>query len=160
MDGTNVIKIRATRNARIKGTTFRLISIMGAPFVELATNRFRPKGGEARPTARLHTMIMPRWTGSIPNCWAIGISSGERIRMAGAPSINIPKIRSTILSKIRKEMRLEIIPERKEAKTCGALSMVRIRLKAVARASNAQRGAQAWTDSSIRVHSCFREMVR
>ena len=32
--------------------------------------------------------------------------------MAGAPSINIPKIRSTILSKIRKEMRLEIIPEK------------------------------------------------
>lgn len=93
----------------IKNTSIEIhIGINGFSIFEIgcfetldATNKVIPTGGVLIPIARLTTQIIPKWIGSIPNCWATGSKIGVLKMMAGVESIIIPRNRNSILAIIR-----------------------------------------------------------
>ena len=76
--------------ARKKGSRRFVASSIDTLLTEHPTNRAAPTGGVVIPTQRLNIMMIPKCTGSIPSCTAIGRKIGVKIRSAGVRSINIP----------------------------------------------------------------------
>ena len=64
--GKNPTRIRATMRAAINGSIFGTILLIGMPVMEDVTNRFAATGGVMKAMHRANTIVMPKWTGSIP----------------------------------------------------------------------------------------------
>ena len=84
---TNKTTIEATRNGIIGFTNLPTDKSETCE----ATNKFNAIGGVIKPIARFITIIIPKWTGSIPSSIAKGKSIGVKIKIAVDVSINIPK---------------------------------------------------------------------
>lgn len=67
------------------------------------TKRMVPTGGVHKPIQRFNTMIIPKWTGSIPKVETTGKKMGVKIKTAGVISIKVPTTNSVIL--INKKIR-------------------------------------------------------
>ena len=66
-----------------------------------AANKFTPKGGVIMPRAKLTTMMMPKWMGSIPKYMATGVNIGASTMMAAEVSMNMPIRNSAPFTPIR-----------------------------------------------------------
>ena len=106
--GTNVIINTSTIKISINGIANFAILIM-LTLVSLATtNKSIPTGGVTNPIAKLHTIIIPKWIGSIPKLIAGPNNNGTKIKIAAPPSKNIP-IRSNRMFTIIKNRYLFVI---------------------------------------------------
>ena len=112
-----------------------MIFDIGSPVTPAATNRFSPNGGVKLPSARLETMMMPRCSGSMPICWAIGKNSGARMTMAAIPSMNMPTISRMTLTMAMNAQGVLMFSMIAAVTICGMRATVRNQAKLVAAAT-------------------------
>lgn len=74
-----------------------------------ANNKQSPYGGVTNPIAREMIVIIPKRTGSIPNCNEIGKITGTNKIIAGIASINVPINKKNKMIMIIKTHLLEML---------------------------------------------------
>ena len=108
------------------------IASIERPEIPDPTNKLTPNGGVMNPIAKLTTMIIPKWIGSIPMFTAIGSKIGVKIMIAANVSIKQPTINSNnVISKMI-IIGFSEIDNIKSVTICGICSIVNSLPKAVA----------------------------
>lgn len=91
MPGINVISKSTTIMAPNIGSNGLITFSIFTPATLHPIKSTDPTGGVHNPTHRLSTIMIPKCTGSMPNCCvAIGRKIGVKINTAGVMSINTP----------------------------------------------------------------------
>ncbi len=96
--------------------------VMEVPAIPVPTKSTLPTGGVHNPTQRLVTMMIPKWTGFIPNSITTGRKMGVKINTAGVMSMKVPTNSRTTLMIRRMIILLSVRPTRNELMLCGIFS--------------------------------------
>ena len=118
----------------------------GTPATPHPANKTVPTGGVHSPMHRLRTMMIPKWSGSMPRPTATGRKMGVKMRIAGVMSMNVPTTSSTRLMRSSNTMGLSVSPIMPSATPCGIRSNESTHERAIEVATRSMTTAVVTTD--------------